>query len=185
MPRSDAAKLCINNLAPQVSVEAFHVDIATEEGMEAVKGTFEEDSGLMASFGAGGGSAVDIVLDSLQEPQREELNQLCVKAAKTRVEFGLSKEAACAFYRFHVEGAVVEQVFIRSWQGDFRSTIQHVDDEGGFSRDGFVTSGFQVLATVVYLLFDHCFEPGTMIKVRLLYIVLSGMRHVFAWCLCH
>jgi len=108
LPRADAAKLCLNNCAPQVHVHAMQMDL-TQESSAAEAKKLLEGNGLATHFLNGG--TVDVVIDSLGEAQREVLRDLCETVGKTRVECGVSEEAACAFYIFHTDGAQTEQPF--------------------------------------------------------------------------
>lgn len=108
LPRCDAAKLCINDFAPQVAVEAMNIDLTGDDDKRKVEQLLEQ--GTLASSSLGIGS-VDIVIDCLDGLQREALAELCAKTGKTRVECGIDRDSACAFYRFHVDGATTEQAF--------------------------------------------------------------------------
>jgi len=107
LPRSDAAKLCVNDFSPQAKVEALQIDFNNEVERKRVKDLFEMEEGTSPL-----GGNLDIVLDCLEDStQSGLLAELCHSAGITRLECGTKKEAACAYYQFHVAGAATEQAF--------------------------------------------------------------------------
>lgn len=145
LPRSEAIKLCVNDFAPTVSMEAKTLDL-TADADKAELGEILEGNLKDSMLGS---SPVDIVIDCTLGEQREALAELCSRLGKTRVEISLDEASACAWYRFHVEGAATEQAFdLPTAEGDAAQELWDVLLPSTFQT----IAGLAVQNTLKYLM---------------------------------